>query len=131
MTDTEILSGVRIFIERPMELCKAAMGADFVLGARFQGNRAAESRVSNSAVNSLRIRNGVRNSGRQKTTLHPLVILVPQSHGFSSDPISGQVRLTLSLRCRRADSHAGGATRGHISSAIDQPLSIPALGLSI
>ena len=131
VTDTAIPPGIRFFIGSTMKLCKDAMGAGFVLGARFQENRAAESRVSSSAVNSRRIQNGVRNSGRQETTLHPLVILLPQTDGFSLDPISGQVRSTLSLRCRRADNHAGGAIRGHSSSTIDQPLTLSTLGLRI
>ena len=62
-TDTAIASGSRIFIGSQKEFCKAAMGAGFVLAARFQGNHAGDSRVSSSAVNSRRIQNGVHNSG--------------------------------------------------------------------
>ena len=63
VTDTAIVSGSGIFIGSQKEFCKAAMGAGFVLAARFQGNHAGDSRVSSSAVNSRRIQNGVHNSG--------------------------------------------------------------------
>ena len=57
VTDTAIASGSLIFIGSQKEFCKAAMGAGFVLAARFQGNHAGDSRVSSSAVNSRRIQN--------------------------------------------------------------------------
>ena len=63
VTDTAIVSGSRIFIGSQKQFCKAAMGAGFVLAARFQGNHAGESLVSSSAVNLRRIQNGVHNSG--------------------------------------------------------------------
>jgi hypothetical protein len=69
VTDTAIASGSRIFIGSQKEFCKAAMGAGFVLAARFQGNHAGDSRVSSSAVNSRRIQNGVHNSGSTKHDL--------------------------------------------------------------
>ena len=68
VTDTAIVSGSRIFIGSQKQFCKAAMGAGFVLAARFQGNHAGESLVSSSAVNLRRIQNGVHNSGT--TRLH-------------------------------------------------------------
>ena len=67
VTDTAIASGSRIFIGSQKEFCKAAMGAGFVLAARFQGNHAGDSRVSSSAVNSRRIQNGVHNSGASRS----------------------------------------------------------------
>jgi hypothetical protein len=63
VTDTAIVSGSRIFIGSRKEFCKAAMGAGFVLAARFQGNHAGRSRMSSWAVNSRRIQNEVHNSG--------------------------------------------------------------------